>query len=273
MEFHEGLARRLLDEFPLNVVVLDDDGEIVRVDRAWRDGRERGLGSDSVGVNYLDVAAAGLSEVLGGSHGVHARVSVSRYAGPRVVLDAGDGRRVRRPALLPGHPRGHHRPDGLGASDPPRREEAATTNRMFTHELRNAVVSTVGWLDLLDVDPDQAARVERIASALERIERTVSDSSRLLALAHERQPFERLHVEDPAGTAWDRSDRGGVSLEFADRFPVICYLRQTEALFESLFDNATAGRRSRPCGYVWEPGSSTPRTTAPSRSRRTPSGR
>ena len=259
MEFHEGLGRVLLDEFPMNVALLDGAGEVIWVNRAWREyGRERGLESDAVGTSYLDVAA----EAAGDRHADRVEV------GLREVLDAGEGTlSIEYPCHGPEELRWfvmrataleldgriyclvvheditqRKKVDLLTEG---RRAEVAALNRMLTHEVRNAVGSAVGWLDLLQTDADQADRVERIATSLGRIERAVEDCSRVLELARVYPTFERIDIVDLATTAWERSDRDGVDLEFADRFPVICYPQQTVTLLETLFDDASASATDR----------------------------
>lgn len=253
MEFHEGLARVLLDEFPMNVALLDHTGEIIWVNRAWREyGRERGLESDTVGSSYLEVTAAATGDPYAD------RVEV----GLRELLDAGEGRlSIEYPCHGPDELRwfvmqatvieldgrtycltaheditGRKKVDLLTEA---RRAEAAALNRMLTHEVRNAVGSAVGWLELLRTEPDQADRIGRIATALDRVERAVEDSTRVLELARVYPTFERSDIEDLATTAWERSDRDGIDLEIADRFPVICYPEQTVTLLETLFDDAS----------------------------------
>jgi PAS domain-containing protein len=51
--------RSALDSMPAHTAVLDDGGEIIAVNEAWRRfARENGSGTDFVGVNYLEICAA-----------------------------------------------------------------------------------------------------------------------------------------------------------------------------------------------------------------------
>ena len=250
-----GFARRLLDEFSLSVAVLDGDGRIVWVNRAWRESEEeRRPGTGGVGTNYLDATAsatddpygrraeAGLAGVLGGDRSgftfeypCHGERELRWYSMRATTVEFDD----RRYCLVAHEDVTDRKVSELVTRA--RRDEAATLNRMFTHELRNAVGSAAGWLDMLDTEADQTGGIERIAAALDRIERAVGDSSRLLDLTHESRTFERVDVVGLAEAAWKRRDRGDVSLEFADRFPLVCYPWRTQRLLESLFDSAAAG--------------------------------
>jgi signal transduction histidine kinase len=258
MELPGGLATSILGGFPLDVAVLDESGEIVWANRAWREYSHRhGQGRDVVGRDYTDLTAAMVDE----PYARHIRGGLERILGTgregfSVEYPRHDETELRWYSLY-ATALDH---DGQGyclvvqedvteqwISDlltEARREEAATLNRMLTHEVRNAVGSAVGWLGLLDVDTDRADRadrVERISTSLGRIERAVDDSARVLDLAHGHPSFERVDIESVAESAWNRGDRGEVSLAVRDRFPVICYPKQTVTLLESLFDSATGG--------------------------------
>jgi PAS domain S-box-containing protein len=77
---HQSLVRHALDTLPVTVAILDDVGDIVWTDRAWRKfAAENDLATapDSIGVNYLDVTddaddedaraiASGLRAILSG---------------------------------------------------------------------------------------------------------------------------------------------------------------------------------------------------------------
>jgi hypothetical protein len=261
MELPEGLATSLLGGFPLDVAVLDGTGRIVWVNRAWRGYSHRhGQGRDAVGRDYADLVAAmvdepyvrrireGLERILGtGREGFsieyprHDEAELRWYSMYATALEH-DGQDY---CLVVQEDVTEQRIADLLTEA--RREEAATLNRMLTHEVRNAVGSAVGWLGLLDADPDRAERaeradrIERISTSLGRIERAVDDSARVLDLAHGHPSFERVGIGSLAEAAWTRGNRGDTSLVIGDPFPVICYPKQTVTLLESLFDSATGG--------------------------------
>lgn len=251
MELPGSLARSLLDGLPLGVVLLDGSGEVVWVNRAWRGyGREPdAVGEDYAGLTtgrveepYAGRIRAGIEGVLGaGPDGFsleyprHGEAELRWYSMYATALEH-EGRDY---CLIVREDVTEQRVSELLTEA--RREEAATLNRILTHEVRNAVGSAIGWLRLLETAPDQADRVDRIAAALERIEEVVADSNRVLELVRGRPSFERVGIAELARAAWGRDDRGDITLEFADRFPVICYPRRTETLLESLFDSAARG--------------------------------
>lgn len=79
MELVGGLARRTLDELPLNVAVIAADGQIVDTNRAWESfGGRSGRDTGDVGENYFeaasedDAAVAGIRDVLAGEREVYA---------------------------------------------------------------------------------------------------------------------------------------------------------------------------------------------------------
>ena len=255
MELPGGLARSLLYGFPLDVAVLDATGAVVWANRSWREYSHRhGEGRNVVGRDYADLTAAivdepyagriheGVGDILGTEregfsieYPRHDEAELRWYSLYATTL-AHDGRSY---CLVVQEDVTEQRVTDLLTEA--RRDEAATLNRMLTHEVRNAVGSAVGWLGLIDVEPQQADRVERIETSLERIERAVDDSARVLDLAHGRPSFERVGVESLAETAWARRNREGLSLEVDEPFHLLCYPRQTETLLESLFDSATGG--------------------------------
>ncbi|PSQ08610.1 hypothetical protein BRC93_14985 [Halobacteriales archaeon QS_5_70_15] len=255
MELPTGLATSLLDGFPLEVAVLDGTGEVVWVNRACREyGRRHGRGTAVVGRDFLDVTASLVDEPHAGRirEGID-RILASERGGCSVEYPCHDDRELRWYSMYATALEHEGRDYCLVAQEDvtdrrisdmlteARREEAATLNRMLTHEVRNAVGSAAGWLGLLETDPGQADRVERIAAALDRIERVVDDSAEVLDMAYDRSSLERVPIGDLTEAAWSRADRGDVSLEVAESFPVICYPRQTETLLESLFDSASGG--------------------------------
>lgn len=73
------LARRALDELPLNVAVIAADGEIVDTNRSWESfGDRAGRDTGDVGENYFEAASeddevvAGIRDVLAGEREVYA---------------------------------------------------------------------------------------------------------------------------------------------------------------------------------------------------------
>jgi len=286
MELPGSLATALLDGFPLDVAVLDESGAVVWINRAWREyGRRHGQERDVVGRDYADLVAGmvdepyagrireGLERILGtGREGFsveyprHDEAELRWYSMYATALEH-DGRGY---CLVVQEDVTEQRVSDLLTEA--RREEAATLNRMLTHEVRNAVGSAVGWLGLLETPPDQADRIERIEASLDRIEHVVGDSNRVLELAHGQPTFDRVDVEDLATAAWNRVEHGGATLEFVDRFPLVCYPLQTEVLFESLFESVARGSgvttvRIRLCdrGFHVEDDRSEPVPAAPER--------
>lgn len=79
MEAVGGLARRTLDELPLNIAVIAEDGEIVDTNLGWETfGDRAGRDTGDVGQNYFEAASedseavVGIKEVLAGDRDVYA---------------------------------------------------------------------------------------------------------------------------------------------------------------------------------------------------------
>ncbi|MDY6764895.1 MAG: bacterio-opsin activator domain-containing protein [Halobacteria archaeon] len=76
----ESLARATLDTLPINIAIIDEEGDILYTNRSWRDFAKEGgmeMSHDSIGVNYFEVsddaddphaklALEGIREILSG---------------------------------------------------------------------------------------------------------------------------------------------------------------------------------------------------------------
>ncbi|WP_276258460.1 PAS domain-containing protein [Haloglomus litoreum] len=253
MELGGSVALRVLDQFPLNVAILDDDGVIQWVNEAWREyGTRNDLNYDDHGVGQ---------PYLPEQRGAHDLFASHAYDGVTAVVE-GD-----RPSFSMEYP--CHGPDELrwfrmyvagvelegrrycvvshenitdeklaALMTEAHRERAATLTRVLLHDMRNAVGIADGWLTELFPDPAERERLEPVLRALARIQETVDDSRDLLELSGQPPAYEKVAVDDLARAAWDGIEHEDASLALVDEFPVLCYREEAELLLSSLFRNA-----------------------------------
>ncbi|MFB6078126.1 MAG: sensor histidine kinase [Halarchaeum sp.] len=212
MELRHSVAVGALDAVPVPTAVLDQDGVVVAGNEAWRAFDHFGVtatgGTAYVGAladagGASDRVAATVTAVLDGaaSDAVEYERSASgerRWYRCRVSGYATDGTRyvlvqqrdVTERAVAE---------RALGERDEAIWASAAVLN----HDLRNRITVARGWLDLLDDDGDEAARVER---AIERADDAVADVVEYLRVGRAGIADETVDVASVARDAWDGLD-------------------------------------------------------------------
>lgn len=245
-------AQAALHLFPAEVAVLDDSGEIVSTNLAWRMfGEANGLvgESDMVGVNYLDVcesvdseepsaaaAATGIRDVLAGTRDqfsleypchspeqkrwfvmrvVPFRVSGSKYA-LVVHMDVTD----RKLAEL----------DVQARTD---QFEAIAT--LLSEDLQDALSTAVSRAILLSSETDTEASI-KLEASLQRMNALLTDA--LALLRGETLDTTDVSLEATTLAAWGRTDTFDATLEVDESGVLEADLSLFSQLFQHLYQSA-----------------------------------
>ena len=262
------VAAAALDSLPTQTAILDEDGTIVYTNRAWREFGETNdfVGNpESIGVNYLSVCDTGTGEspdsgndAGDGDDGDGATAA----EGIRAVLD---GRRDTFEFEYPCHgPDGEQwftmranpfRHDGeryvlvvhLDITDrklaeretEERADRLRNVAQLLSHDLRNPLAVAAGFTDLLAEDLGDDDRLDRVETALDRMERILTDA--LVLARYETVPeVERRPVDlaEAAREAWGTVETDDASLAVDGTVSFYAEPELLRHVLENLFGNA-----------------------------------
>lgn len=246
------LATSSLDALPMQLAILNTDGEILYTNEAWREfGDENDYAGDSssIGTNYLGVcevgdggdggtAASGIRSVIDGDrdefsyeypcHSPDARrwftMRATRFTDEAetyiqvVHLDITDRKLAE-----------------IEADEKAKRLQNVAS--ILSHDLRNPLAVALGYAQTLIEEGIATDRLGRVVDSLERMDEIVSDA---LVLARHDSVTQRVTVD--LGTrvedAWEHVETGGASLVVADSATFEADSNLLAHVFENLFRNA-----------------------------------
>ncbi|MFB6128543.1 MAG: sensor histidine kinase [Halorhabdus sp.] len=108
---------------------------------------------------------------------------------------------------------------------------------VVSHDLRNPLNVAAGNLELVDA-PDDEQHLERVATALDRIETLIDD---LLTLAREGKSvgdLEPVDLDSAVTQAWNTVEEGEMTLSVDTEATILADEDRLRQLFENLFRNA-----------------------------------
>ncbi|WP_416838277.1 ATP-binding protein [Haloferax sp. DFSO52] len=246
------LATSSLEALPMQLAILDTDGEILYTNRAWRTfGEENGYVGDaaSIGSNYLGVCEVS-DDVEVGDIG----------AGIRSVID---GERDAFSHEYPCHSPGERRWFTMRASRFSHEgetyvqvvhlnitdrklaeleaDEKASRLRnvasILSHDLRNPLSVALGYAQTLLDDGVETGRLGRIVDALERMDEIISDAL-VLARHDSVTEWATVELETEAESAWRHVETGDASLVVTDSIRFEADPNLLSHVFENLYRNA-----------------------------------
>jgi PAS domain S-box-containing protein len=272
VQLPEGLVGAAFDASPTQTAIIDDDGEIVYTNRAWREfGAGNGLPCDVTGQNYLEVCdesdderahriADGIRSLLAGER---AMVSVEYPChGPDeerwfTMRAEGFDHGKRRYALVVHLDITDRKQAERRVRD--HNERLETMTGVLAHDLRNPLGVALGYATQLDSDD-----ADTIVTSLQRMETIIED---VLALARSGDVNDTLTVEleERARAAWAQVETPNASLAVSDSASFEADPDLLDHVFENLFRNAvehgSTGSHPRADNAV-EHGSTGPRSQA-----------
>lgn len=220
------------------VIVLDDEDRVVDANPAGRRLLDTPA-DDIVGQSVDDVAPPALAAVCRDDGPV--TLSLSGGTGERVYdversSLAGGGRVV----FLTDVTEQRRQADQLERQN----ERLERFASVLSHDLRNPLNVAQGYVDLIDQDAADDEYVDRVESALDRMDTLIDDT---LALAREGSAVtdpENVDIAAVAEAAWETVPTDGATLELAIDRSVAADRGRLVRLFENLFRNSVEHRQS-----------------------------
>jgi signal transduction histidine kinase len=247
------LATAAFDALPAQVAVLDDDGEILATNLAWRSfGEANDLAeAEMVGENYLAACdAADDPDAAAAADGIRAVLSGERETFTlEYPCHSPDERRwfTMRAIALPGGDRvlvmhtdiTERKLAELRVESHNDRLEAVAG--VLSHDLRNPLNVALARADGLAADPDDPDQVREAAAAittsLERMTDIIEDAV-ILAAETDPEEVEPVVLDRVARRAWSHVETGEAELAFADPPTVAADASLLVQLLENLVRNA-----------------------------------
>lgn len=201
----DSLSRAALDTLPLNIAILDTDGEILATNTAWREfatSNDATMQPDMVGVNYLDVcddsddsaareAAEGIRAVMRGDRPVFELEYPCHSPNRRrwFLLRAARFDHDDVPYVSVAHvdvtERKRAQLEAERAADQlaDERETLSLLNQIVRHDVRNDANVIAGWANLLAEssafgERDELRRIEETAAQMAELTRTAANLSK-----------------------------------------------------------------------------------------------
>lgn len=209
-ESGSSLTQAALDTLPLNIAILDTDGEILGTNKAWQEfaiANTNTMHPDTVGVNYLDIcdqaddptaaeAAEGIRDVIAGNQPVFVleypchspdehrwfilRATRFTHNGTRYISVAHIDITDRKQAELEAERTAKKLAD--------EREMLTLLNQIVRHDIRNDANAIAGWASLLkeSLGSQGQAELQRIeATATQMMELTTTAADLTQTLTHD----------------------------------------------------------------------------------------
>lgn len=253
------LARGTLDALPLNMAVLNSEGEIIASNRAWQEfGQSNGIdgAADTVGENYLAVtrrsgnsasarqAGRELERVLDGDRETFSfeypchspdrkrwfLMHASRFTvdGEPYLVVAHEDITTRKMAEL---------------EVERRNEDLETFAHLLSHDLRNPLTVAAGRAELLAEETD-SEHVDQILSALDRMDRLIEDVLGLMETKTQSLDREDIELQTLAERSWEHVETADATLRVTGHSVLNGDPGLLAHLFENLYRNAVehAGR-------------------------------
>ncbi|WP_411967647.1 ATP-binding protein [Haloferax sp. YSSS75] len=246
------LATSSLEALPMQLAVLDAEGEILYTNQAWRTfGEENGYvgESSSVGRNYLTVCdASGDAEANSIAGGIRAVVAGERdHFSREYPCHSPDQRRwfTMRASRFTHDDETYVQVVHLNITDRKLAEleadEKASRLRnvasILSHDLRNPLSVALGYAQTMLDDEMTREHLGRIVDALERMDDIVSDTL-VLARQNSVSEWAPVELEAQAKSAWQHVETGDGSLVVVDSTTFEADPNLLSHLFENLYRNA-----------------------------------
>ncbi|MDX1745152.1 MAG: PAS domain-containing sensor histidine kinase [Halobacteriales archaeon] len=239
------------EAMPTQLAILDEGGDIVYTNRAWREfGEENGLGesADCIGENYLGVCTA--------SEDADADNALSGLEA--VIRGEQDGFSMEYPCHSPeerrwftmravGFSHDHDRfvlVIHLNITDRKLAEERVSRHNerletlagVLSHDIRNPLSVAKGRAMMLDEEVD-SVHIEPIQLALDRTQAIIDDSL-VLARQTSVEDTQSVDLADQAQDGWSHVETGDASLVIEDSMTLEADPDLLGHIFENLFRNA-----------------------------------